>query len=395
MMAVGVMYFMMNSEQDRWIVQLPFQSNQEHWKKVGYKGLWIADKTLEGLVVTQSDFKDFVFENVIFKDCVFDTVGFQNSTFKNVIFDHVTFKHAYRPEGKEHLAADEDLSSVRLSNVQFQYCDFTNILMEDSILDRVIFRDSQFNHVNIDTLGGDIELIDSNGTELSFIAWGEANYQQVGGKFDTIVLERMQADFCNIEKAVIKHLQISGVVQESKIYKNHIGRFISEIDEGDLFVDSSQFQDVNLSFSKSKKSFFLNSIIKNNIQLYDSVLENLTLMDSQFSMLDIAGKGEIAHVELIRSPFQKVDVSNGRIEKLTLKQMSLPDEWSIGEKGHIDVLELKQPLFPKTFQYQGKPLPQCQVQIGAELQTYTNLPGQRLPEVLKKQVVLEGIGHVG
>jgi uncharacterized protein YjbI with pentapeptide repeats len=368
----GVTLHLIITKDQTWTIQLPFHVNNEHWENTHYQGLWIADKTLEGIVAKQSQFTDFVFENVVFKNCQFDTVSFERSTFKNVIFENVTFSHPPRPEGKDHLAADEDLSSVRFSDVQFQHCVFNNILMEDSLFEQVTFDTSQLNQVDIDTLGGDISLTNSSGTEVFLIAHGKMNYRQSGGALRTLVMERMNSDFFKVDKATIDHLQVSGIVKQTEISNSHINRFISEIDDGDLLIENCEFNDVNFAFSKTKKVSFLNGKIAEEIQIYKSEIEDLCLMDSRFTLLDLGGKeSSIHHADFIRTPFKKIDISKGNIRHMTLKQMALPNQWNISEEGQIDLLEIKQPLFPSSFQYQGKALPQCQVQLGGESQIYT------------------------
>lgn len=394
-----VMYQVSGSNEADGVMKLPFQSNQERWKKVRYQGLLVADKTLSGIVATESDFKDFVFENVVFKDSVFDTVSFERSTFKNVIFDHVRFTHPYRPDGKDHLAADEDLSSVRFENVQFKHCDFENILMEDSILDGVVFDKSELNNINIDSLGGELSLINSNGAKMLITAHGKMNYRQIGGKFDVIVIEDirkiMHADLFKIDKAEVRHLAIMGSIENCEISNSQIQRLIPGIRNGRLFVENSQFHDILFDISAMQSVSFLNSNIAEEIQIFRGDIKKMLFIDTRLDRLEIDGEVSIEHIDLIRTPFNKIELGAGKINKLTLKQIPLPGEWEIGEEGSIGLLEIKQPLFPKAFRYQGKPLSQCQVQLGGELQTYTNLPGERLPEVLKKQVVLEGVEHVG
>ena len=120
-------------------------------------------------------------------------------------------------------------------------------------------------------------------------------------------------------------------------------------------------------------------------------LENLSLMDSKLNRLDMGGvNAVIKEVNFIRTPIEKIDIGAGRIDKMMLKEIPLPYDWNIEEKAHIDSLFLKQPLLPLSFHYRGKRIPTYQIQMGSESKTYTNVPGERLVEVLKKQIALGG-----
>jgi hypothetical protein len=223
-----------------------------------------------------------------------------------------------------------------------------------------------------------------------FISTSEKmNYEQSGGHLETLALENMTADFIKINHARIGYLEIYGDIDQLHITQSKIDRFSPGLKINRLGLENTQFNVAFLDLLESDQVFFSHCAVNEELITSESKINTLLLIDSQVAKLDYFGGTQINQLDFIRTPIKTIEMQEGHIKKLSLKQIDLPSQWMIQDKAQIDLLEIKQALFPSTFKYQGKAFPLCSVALGNNEQLYKKIDGGRLPEILKKQIARE------